>query len=159
MQGKIVLERAQKVADAVVKRLAPYCHKIEVAGSIRRRRPRVNDIDIVLIPSDLWTLHAEVKKMGTVKAAGAKIMRVIAGEIQVDLYIATRETWATLMLIRTGSVENNIRLCSRAKEMKWQLHADGSGLFNDKGERIAGDSEISIYNALGLRYQEPWERQ
>jgi DNA polymerase/3'-5' exonuclease PolX len=159
MQGKIVLERAQKVADAVVKRLAPYCHKIEVAGSIRRRRPRVNDIDIVLIPSDLWNLHAEVKKMGTVKAAGAKIMRVIAGEIQVDLYIATRETWATLMLIRTGSVENNIRLCSRAKEMKWQLHADGSGLFNDKGERIAGDSEISIYNALGLRYQEPWERQ
>ncbi|GAI94863.1 unnamed protein product, partial [marine sediment metagenome] len=40
----------------------------------------------------------------------------------------------------------------------WRLFADGSGLFNERGERIAGDSEESIYQALGLRYQEPWER-
>lgn len=158
MTTQIALERARATAEAVVKRLAPYCKKIEVAGSIRRRRPWVHDIDIVLIPSNLWDLHQEIKKLGETKAAGNKIMRVVMGDIQIDIYIAEPETWATLFLIRTGSAENNIRLASRAKMMGWRLHADGSGLFNEKGERIAGDTEISIYNALGLPYQRPEER-
>jgi len=156
--SKIALERGEKIAEAVVKRLEPYCKKIEVVGSIRRRRPWVNDIDICLVPSDPWQLHHAILRLGQAKAAGSKIMRVMMGDTQVDIYIADEETWATLLLIRTGSAENNIRLCSRAKSMGWKLHADGAGLFNDKGERIASESEISIYNALGLRWQEPWER-
>lgn len=157
-RGKIALERAEKIAEAVVKRLAPYCKKIEVAGSIRRRRPRVNDVDICLIPSDLWNLHHEILGLGQTRMAGKKLMRVMAGDTQIDIYIAEPETWATLLLIRTGSTENNIRLCSRAKEMGWHLAASGDGLFNEKGQRIAGDSEISIYNALGLPWQRPEER-
>lgn len=158
MPTEMFLERAQKTAEAVIKRLAPYCKKIEVAGSIRRRRPRVHDIDIVLIPLDLWNLQHEILGLGQTRAAGSKIMRVMMGAAQIDIYVAEPETWATLLLIRTGSAENNIRLCSRAKNLGWRLHADGAGLFNEKGERIAGDTEQSIYNALGLKYQEPWER-
>ena len=153
------LERARKIADAVVKRLSPYCQKIEVAGSIRRRKPRVKDVDLVLIPNDLWSLHGELMKLGQLKMSGKKIMRVIVGSTQVDIYIADEATWATLLLIRTGSKENNIRLCSRAKDMGWHLAASGDGLFNETGKRIAGDTEISIYNALGLRWQRPEERR
>ncbi len=76
----------------------------------------------------------------------------------VDLYVATPETWATLLLIRTGSVDNNIRLCSLAQSKGWQLRANGAGLFNTTGERIAGDTEESIYKMLGLTYQKPEER-
>jgi len=157
-RGKIALERAQKVADAVVKRLSPYCQRIEIAGSIRRRKPWVNDVDLVLILKDPWNFHAELMKLGQLKMSGKKIMRAIVGSVQVDIYVADEATWATLFLIRTGSKENNIRLCSRAKDMGWHLAASGDGLFNEKGERIAGDSEISIYNALGLPYQRPEER-
>jgi len=164
--SKIALERAERIAEAVIKRLAPYCKKkadgnaayIEVAGSVRRRRPWVEDVDFVLIVSDLWGLHSEVKKLGQVQAAGAKLMRIMAGSTQIDLYIATPETWATLLLIRTGSTENNIRLCSRAKEMGWHLAASGDGLFDENGKRIAGDSEESIYQALDLPWQRPEER-
>ncbi len=152
------LETAQKTAAAVFKRLAPYCKRIEVAGSIRRRRPQVNDIDIVLIPSDPWQLHQEVLKLGQTKMAGSKSIRVDIGVTQIDLYVADPATWATLLLIRTGSKDNNIRLASRAKERGWRLAASGDGLFNEKGERIAGDTERSIYEALGLPYKEPWER-
>ncbi|MBA7564955.1 hypothetical protein ES708_06624 [subsurface metagenome] len=158
MRGKIALERAQKVADVVVRRLIPYCQRIEIAGSIRRRIPWVNDVDLVLIPHDLWNFHGELIKLGQLKMSGKKIMRVMVGSTQVDIYVADEGTWATLLLIRTGSKESNIRLCSRAKDMGWHLAASGDGLFNEKGERIAGDTEISIYNALGLPYQEPWER-
>ena len=157
-RGKIALERAQKVADAVVKHLSPYCERIEVAGSIRRRKPWVNDVDLVLIPKDPWNLHGELMKLGQLKMSGKKIMRVMVGSTQVDIYAADENTWATLLLIRTGSKENNIRLCSRAKDMGWHLAASGDGLFDETGRRIAGDTEISIYNALGLPYQEPRER-
>lgn len=158
--GRMILERAKKIAETVVIQLTPYCKpgRIMVVGSIRRRRPWVNDIDIILVPADPWQLHQVIKRLGQAKAAGDKIMRVMMGDTQLDIYIATEETWATLLLIRTGSTENNISLCVRAKEMGWYLHADGSGLFNDKNERIAGDSELSIYNALGLKYQEAWQR-
>jgi len=152
------LERAQSIADEVIKRLAPYCQRIAVAGSVRRQKPMVNDIDLVLIPNDLWSLHGELMKLGQLKMSGQKIMRVMIGNTQVDIYVADEDTWATLLLIRTGSKESNIRLCSRAKDMGWHLAASGDGLFNEKGERIAGDSEISIYNALGLPYQRPEER-
>jgi DNA polymerase (family 10) len=162
-KSKIILERAQKTAEAIVKRLAPYCKpdKIVVAGSIRRRRPWVHDIDIVLIPSDPWNLQQEILNLSRPMKPllqGEKVMRFMLGDIQVDLYFATEDNWATLLLIRTGSTENNIRLCSRAKEMGWHLHADGSGLYNQYGKRVAGDTEISIYNALGLPYQTPEER-
>jgi len=156
------LENAKKIADVVIKRLSPYCQKIEVAGSIRRRKAIVHDIDIVLIPSDPWNLEGEMLALARPfqpKMSGEKLKRFDYNGAQVDLYYATAETWATLLLIRTGSKENNIRLCSRAKELGWHLAASGDGLFNEKGERIAGDSEESIYGALGLPYQRPEERR
>ncbi len=171
--GKFSLDSAKATADTIIARLAPYCSRIEIAGSIRRRRPRVNDIDLVLIPSDLWNLHYEILALCRpypVTASWSKIMRFDmpspSGPMQVDIYFATQETWATLLLIRTGSAENNIRLCARAKSMGMKLHADGRGLFQittcDVGtpreDRIAGDTEASIFAALGLPYQEPSER-
>ena len=149
------LERAQKIADEVVKRLSPYCWRIEVAGSIRRRKPSPRDIDIVLTPSDLWNLTHEIAGLGPARLMGSKLKRVLYNGVQIDLYFADEETWATLLLIRTGSKENNIRLATLAKKRGWHLAASGDGLFNKRGERIAGDSEESIYEALGVTYQKP----
>ena len=131
--GKIELSRAQKIAGAVVGLLNPCCSRIEVVGSVRRKRPWVNDIDLVVIPKDLWSLHAELTRLGggQMKMSGAKIMRVMYGSIQVDVYIADEYTWATLLLIRTGSKENNIRLCTVARDRGWHLAASGDGLFDE----------------------------
>ncbi len=156
------LQRAQKIASEVIERLCPYCTKIEVAGSIRRRKPTVHDIDIVLIPADPWNLEQEIRELArpfTPTLSGDKLKRFNYNDTQIDLYFADEKTWATLLLIRTGSKENNIRLCTLAKKEGWHLSASGDGLFNEKGERIAGDSERSIYEALDLPYQEPWERR
>lgn len=160
-EGKMSLESAQIMAKEVLDVLAPYCEKAVVAGSIRRRRPWVNDIDLVLLPksNDAWTLHAKIAKLfSTVKMSGAKILHARYKYAEADIYFATKENWATLLLIRTGSAENNIRLCTRAKERGWRLAASGDGLFNEKEERIAGDTELSIYQALGLPFQKPEER-
>lgn len=152
------LEEVLIIASEVCYRLKPHCERIQVAGSIRRQKPEVKDIDIVLIPSDVVKLANAVSRMGPHTIDGDKLKRVSYKGTQVDIYYATPDTWAALLLIRTGSKENNIRLCSAAKRKGWKLHANGNGLFNEKGERIAGDSEESIYKALGLKYQEPWDR-
>lgn len=156
------LEKAGKIAQEVVALLEPYCHKIEVAGSIRRKKPEPRDIDIVALPSDPWNLQHTIRGLGIIEAGGDRLIRVhmgtIAGSVQVDIYLAGPDTWSTLLLIRTGSKENNIRLCSFAKRKGWHLAASGLGLFNQDGNRIAGDTEESIYSALGLDYQTPEER-
>lgn len=152
------LEQAQKIADEVLRRLSPYCSRVEVAGSVRRRKPYPRDIDLVLIPSDPWNLSHEIAGLGPVSLKGDKLKRVNYNGVQVDIYYSTPETWATLLLIRTGSAENNIRLASLAKKRGWHLAASGDGLFNERGERIAGDTERSIYDALGVPWQEPEER-
>lgn len=155
------LEEAQKIAAEVIKRLSPYCQRIEAAGSVRRQKPFPRDVDIVLIPSNAWNLEGEVLALARPfqpKMRGEKLKRLDYKGTQIDLYYASPKTWATLLLIRTGSKENNIRLCSLAKKRGWHLAASGDGLFDETGERVAGDSEESIYGALGLPYQEPWER-
>lgn len=153
------LGRAKAIASEVVKRLSPYCQRIEVAGSIRRQEPVVKDIEIILIPSDAWNLSHEIMGLGPSRATGDKLERVSYDGVRVNLDHASKETWATLLLIRTGSNENNIRLCSLGEKKGWYLAVTGNGLFDENGRRIAVDTEESIYEALGAPWQEPWERR
>lgn len=156
------LDVASSLANAIVARLKPYCSRIEVAGSIRRKKSRVHDIDIVLIPSDPWNLLQEVNRLAwpNIKSrSGSKITSFTYNGIPVDLYFADEKSWVTLFLIRTGSAEFNIWLCSLAKRKGWKLHADGGGLYDDRGCRYAAESEEAIMNALGLRYFPPQYRE
>ena len=156
------LEKAKVIASEVIRRLAPYCSRIEVAVSIMRKKSEVRDVDIVLIPSDPWNLEHEVNSLArpfAPKLSGDKLKRFnYTGGVQVALYFADAHTWATLLLLRTGSKENNKRLATLAKKRGWHLKANGEGLLDEHGERIAGDSEQSIFSALDLPWQEPWQR-
>lgn len=161
MAQQIPLAKAEAVAAELLEALAPYFERLEVAGSIRRRRPVVHDIDLVGVPCSAtwWELDNVIVRLAdAVVRRGAKLATFVFKGIQVDLYYATRDTWATLLLIRTGSKESNITLCIRARDRGWHLAASGDGLFDEEGQRVAGDTEESIYEALGLPYQEPWER-
>jgi len=130
-----------------------------IAGSIRRRRPVVHDIDLVFTAAvNRGYVARYCSAAGWVKKWGPKLAAIKYCGAPIDLYFSTLDTFNTLLLIRTGSKENNIRLASIAKRRGWKLHASGDGLFNERGERIAGDSERSIYDALGEKWQEPWER-
>jgi DNA polymerase (family 10) len=158
----VKLEEAQTIADRVKEILTPYCDRIEIAGSIRRRKPLVHDIDIVLIEKadTALMLSSLLFTLGVVRINGTDIKRLLLTDqnISVDIYLATPATWATLLLIRTGSKENNIRLATTAKTRGWHLKANGDGLFDDENNRVAGDTEQSIYEALGIPYQEPENR-
>ena len=156
------MEQAKPIAERVKATLSPHCDRIEIAGSIRRGKPFVHDIDLVMIPKsgEELMLNSLLCGMGTIEVDGPRLkrLRLPRENITIDIYLATPATWAILLLIRTGSAESNIRLSSLARSKGWRLKADGAGLFDEDGNRIAGDTEQSIFEALGIPYQEPSER-
>ncbi len=173
------LATAQKYAAAIKDWLAPQCERIEIAGSIRRGLAVCNDVDIVAIPKTkegadlagptgeqhnlLWEFLVEY-----VKASNGRAQFKSGGQVpgkqallrlpkcDLDVWFATERTWATRFLQRTGSMEHNIWLCSRAQDrgMKWQPY-DGL-LF--QGRILSATTETQIYEALGLAYIEPANR-
>ena len=158
-------EHAKTIAEEFCELIRPFCERLEIVGSIRRMEEYCKDIDILLIPKNqnllpLYTLVTHERKQDfTVNKWGKKFANLVYSRARIDLYFATEETWPTLLLIRTGSKYNNIRLCKVAQGLDYKLKADGSGLFDAySGNRLPADSEESIYRTLGLRYQTPIER-
>lgn len=167
----MTLDFARRCADRLLERMGSVCVRVEVAGSIRRRRPVVGDIDLVAVPimsrsRDLFgTLGPEVNKSAeairnwctegcwTLAKDGPSYMVWIAKGIQVDLWWATEETFGTLLLCRTGSAQHNIWLCERAKAAggKWNPH---HGLYLP-GRSVLAKTETEIYQALGLPFLDP----
>lgn len=166
------LDFARRCADRILERLGPFADRIEVAGSIRRRRPEVGDVDLVAIPKlavsrDLLGaetvsgnfLAEEVqawcaKSAWKFRTAGAEYMSWTAGEaqIQVDLWMTTEAAFGSVLLCRTGSAAHNTWLATRALEMnaKWHPHR---GLYH--GLRCIGKTEEEIYTTLGLPFLDP----
>jgi len=185
------LAEAEAVARGILEALRPHAERIEIAGSIRRRRPQVHDIDIVAIArrvsgrllfgdstleeSAFCEAALDLSDAGDgdqkLECVGDKIIRCIHGDsrISVDIYLAMPESWATLLLIRTGSAEHNIRLCTRARELGGKLHADGSGLelpgeYNAVLQRqetnvFYPQSEEEIFARGGIAYLPPSLRE
>jgi len=162
------LLEATLIANELVNKLRPLCDRVEVAGSIRRGRANVHDIDIVAIPNEEKLLAAgyfgrqhlvgALAQPGNIKN-GNSIASFNFKGINVDIYWATHSSWGTLLLIRTGSKQHNIKLCTLAKSRGWQLKASGEGLFDAYKRRIAGNGEEGVFTALGLPFIPPGERE
>lgn len=172
--------QAQIYAERLRDWMAPHCERIEIAGSVRRERPNCNDVDIVAIPrfdlekdlygaetgrrNLLWEFQADYVKHqgGSVRwLAGGDVAGKMASiqlrKVQLDVWFATTMNFGSQWLCRTGSKEHNVWICERAIERggKWSYNeglrlADGS---------VIGGSEASIYEALGLSFIEPENRE
>lgn len=179
---------ANEIANNLIAELSNECENlpdgkpgIQIVSSLRRRKQSVNDIDIIaihkfeLIIDD--TLFGEPVKENilnrklsqlcldgilTLEANGEKIKRFFKKVndvmVPIDIYIASELTWWTLLLIRTGSREHNIKLASRALQSYMHLKADGNSLLSSDNKLIKINSEEEIFQHLNLPYLPPEER-
>lgn len=171
------LEEAEVIAARVVEALTPHAERIEIAGSIRRKRPDVNDIDIVMLPKQEFGIGNAITSKCQFLARetkldlnGPKIKRFWVGgpgawgdfaePISIDLYLALEaKTFPTLFLVRTGSMEHNVKLTTIAMWQDKKLEASGRGLSERaSGKLIAWESEEAIFEALKLAYLPPEQR-
>jgi DNA polymerase (family 10) len=150
------LEDAKKIADEFISQIKEFCEKIEVAGSIRRKKPEVNDIDIVIIPKLREHLTQKIRRISNVDVQGNKILRTNYSGMQVDVYFATKETWGILLLVRTGSKEHNIKLCQIAINKGMKLSSEKGLVRGNKV--IASETEEEVFKGLGMDYVKPEDR-
>jgi len=168
------LAEAEKKAEQILSCIGSLVSRAAVAGSVRRRRPQVHDIDLVVLPKQLqvgvfnvdpdssWnSIHNRLSsrlKMKTIKK-GAELMTLGFPDVDlpVDIYRATPETWGVLLLIRTGSTQHNIRMCMHAKTLGMMLSAK-RGVIKD-GNVMASKEEQDIFRALDILYVPPERRK
>lgn len=155
---------ATEMAERLAAILEPCCERIAIAGSIRRKRPQVKDIDLVLIPSNISALGITLLRHGEIlnkKRLDSKtrIIKYRFHGIPVEIYIANAHTWPMLLLVRTGSASHNQMLAMRARAMGLRFKANGEGILDGEGRRVSGETEESIFEALGLEWVPPGERE
>lgn len=138
-ETRIPLAEAERIAGEIVQLLAPYCERIEIAGSIRRRRPLVKDIELLCVPrvirtaTDLFgTQHAETDQLHAHATAlreegrfgdrldknarpafGERYKRLTYEGIALDLFsVKPPAQWGLQLVIRSGPAEFSHRLVS-----------------------------------------------
>jgi len=134
--------------------------KIIVAGSARRGKETIGDIDILATskkPKAVMDYFVRMPEVVRVHAKGeTKSSIKLQSGIDVDLRVVSPESYGAALSYFTGSKDHNVAL--RELAMKKGLKLNEYGLFR-KGKRIAGGTEEGIYAALGLEYIEPEMRE
>jgi len=153
--GRILLAGAWPLAQALAERVAavPGVTQVELAGSFRRRKETVGDVDVLACGGDpervmdAFVHHdsvADVLGRGETKSS----VRLRNG-LQADLRLVPAESFGAALLYFTGSKEHNIELRRLAIEKGWSLNEYG---LTEGEKRVAGRTEEEVYRALGL----PW---
>ncbi len=130
------------------------------AGSTRRRRETIGDLDFLVDASNPETVmdtFVHLEGVATILAQGPtkSSIRLDTG-LQVDLRVLPSESFGAGFQYFTGSVDHNVKLRSIAQKMGFRLNE--YGLYKDK-QKVAGEDEEGIYKALGLQWVPPELRE
>ncbi|MFI8455062.1 DNA polymerase/3'-5' exonuclease PolX [Kitasatospora sp. NPDC085464] len=162
--GRTLLDTATELAEQLVAALSavPGCTRCAYAGSLRRMRETVGDIDVLATAEDSAPLMAaltelpyvaEVIGSGTTKTS----VRTTQG-VQVDLRVVPEEDWGAALVYFTGSKAHNIKL--RTMAVRAGLKLSEYGLFEvDGGAKVVSETEDEVYAALGLPWIAPTLRE
>ncbi len=152
------------IATAVLEQLKPHCIRAEIAGSLRRKKPMVGDIEIVAIPKPYLTgmfengIASVVNKWEKVRGElpCKYTQRILQEGIALDLFFAEEGNWGNIFAIRTGSADYSYKVLASAwAEQGYK--SDGGYLFKD-GKRYEMKEEKDLFDLLNLRYVEPEKR-
>jgi DNA polymerase/3'-5' exonuclease PolX len=178
MKTRMSLPQAQRLAEKIVTEIRPFCERVEIAGSIRRRKPTVGDIEIVCIPRHQPDLFGdpgeslldikllELLKEGRLSKGrknGDKQKEFIvpSGGCQLDLFITSPDCWPVIFTVRTGSEDFTKRLVTQKNKgglLPSNLHVDEGRVWKtDEGTPLALKEEADLLALCG-GWVEPWER-
>lgn len=136
--------------------------RIEVAGSIRRWKETVRDIDIICTSKDPHTVMKMFTGMPDIRQVimkgPTKSSVLIKSGIQVDLRVVEEDSFGSALAYFTGSKEHNIRL--RELAVRAGLKLNEYGIFREKDSRkLGGRDEVDVYKVLGLQFVPPELRE
>ncbi len=158
------LGTAYSLAEEIISALdsLPEVKRISPAGSLRRMKETVKDIDILVVssrPKKVMEVFVNLSLVGEIVARGETKSSIRTREgIQVDLRVVEPKSFGAALAYFTGSKTHNIRLREMARKRGMKINE--YGIFKEKtGKRIAGKEEDEIYRALDLPFIPPEIRE
>ena len=148
------------VADYIIMRLEPALGNIKytIAGSYRREKETIGDVDILLVTDSLKGITEKILEIPQTKIimSGEQIIRgtvqTSSGEVQFDITRVNEDELASYLLYRTGPKELNIKMRMTAKLLGYKLNEHGLWLDD---EQIQTKTEADIFEALDMKYIKP----
>jgi DNA polymerase (family X) len=160
---RMLLKDAEKIGNEILDELMklPGVQKAELAGSLRRKKETVGDIDIVVLAEPEYRKKIVVKfialpQVEKVLVKGTtKVSVVLKYEnVQVDIRLVHDYEYGAAMLYFTGSKEHTIKLRTIARDRGYKINE--YGIFDvASGKRLAGSTEEEMYHFLNLKYISP----
>ncbi len=182
---KFSAAEAWEVARPLAFALEQVCERVEIAGSLRRKKSDVGDIELLFIPKiglrakdffvsehfsladeliDGWLKEGLIAKRPNVRGIFTwgpenKLAVHVKSGIPVDLFATTQEKWWNSLVCRTGGKQNNLLVTKRAQEIGYSFEAYGTGFKNlVGGPHHETTSERDVFEFLGMPYKEPQDR-
>lgn len=174
------LAAARTIGERVLQVMGSSCVRAEIAGSVRRKKSDVKDIEIVAIISDYELLFASLRDVGVFikpgvpdvipwePKVGAKYLRLMLNEqIKLDLFVASEDNWGTLYMMRTGSAtgKNGDAWNGFIPKMfhRWKVLSGGGKMTgclptSVDGTQLPCPEEIDFFELLDMNFVPPEER-
>jgi DNA polymerase/3'-5' exonuclease PolX len=178
--NKIATEAAEEITTA----LHGGCHRLEIAGSLRRKKPYVGDVEILYIPifedrkvnllfwEETNLVDEAIGKLlqeGIIEKRSLANKRTVWGMynklaihtrtgIPVDFFRTSEATWFNYLVCRTGPASSNMRIASEALKRGWRWNPYSIGFSNQAGETHQVLSEADVFEFVGLPYLPPEKR-
>ncbi len=159
----IPLAAALPIAESLRDQLARVSgvRRVEVAGSLRRMKPMVHDMDLLAAgdePGEITRAFARLAGVAEVAAVGDTKASIRTREgYQVDLRVVRPEVWGAALQYFTGSKEHNVKV--RELAVKRGLKLSEYGLHTREGELVVAEDEDVVYDRLGLAWVPPVLRE
>ena len=162
--SKVELSKALLIANEVKRLLSPHCERIEIAGSIRRKKKEVGDIEIVAIPKPYDTGLFE-SGIATVVNRWQKIkgdlpckytQRLLPEGIKLDLFFAIQDNRGLILAIRTGSASFSHKVL--ATGWKERGYKSINGMLHFEGKPIPIRTEQELFQRLNMKVVPPEKR-
>ncbi|MFP4662426.1 MAG: DNA polymerase/3'-5' exonuclease PolX [Halanaerobiales bacterium] len=167
-QRRILISRAEEIAEPLLEYLRGFdkITRADIAGSYRRRKETVGDLDILVCGDNneeiinYFTNYEDVSKI--ISSGETKSSIILSDGIQVDLRVVAGESYGSALHYFTGSKEHSVKIRKIGQDQ--DLKINEYGVFNveegeDNEERIGGEEEKDIYESLGFPYIEPELRE
>ena len=172
-QGRTRLADAEQLVDPLVEYMqkAPGLERLDVAGSYRRRKETVRDVDLLAIAADPdpvmdhFVSYQQVRSVE--KGGGTRGTVILSSGLQADLRIVSADSYGSALQYFTGSKEHAVAVRKRAVAMGLRLSEYGVFEVDEdaddsdplSGKKIAGETEEGVYEAMGLAWMAPELRE
>lgn len=163
--ARMLLDEASYLVESLRKHLREVdsIQQLEFAGSFRRGKETVGDLDIVIVsahPDEAMDRFAAFPRLQEVIARGDTKMSIrVAGGFQVDMRVVPAESFGAALQYFTGSKEHNVEIRGRAKKLGLRINEYGVYREEDLDHPIAGTTEESVYAAVKLPWIPPEMRE